>query len=166
MVWKRCCASGGGSEKCTAVAGEREVVIPEGGVMVGSLCSFGGDSGLMNRGSFCSDFSFLGMPSSSSSAWMVFAEASSILRFLDAAALAIAAFDFSRGAAGVGGFSEGPPLGCMPFAFMSLSYRFALKWRSGWCSIADVLDSRCSFAHYTTFFCDLHEVDLKQSASN
>ena len=102
-------------------------MIPEGGVTVGILCSSGEDSGLINRGSVCSDFSFLGMPSSSSSALMVFAEAPSTLRFLDAAALAVAAFDFSRAAAGVGGFSEGPPLGCMPFAFMSLSYRFALK---------------------------------------
>lgn len=87
--------------------------------------SFDTGFGLIRFGSLGS---FLGLVSkwSSSPSVLIPLAVVSILRFFDAATLAVNAFGLSRGAAGVAAFSEGPPFGCMPFAFMSLSYRFAL----------------------------------------
>jgi len=89
------------------------------------LFSLGDGSGLIGCGSFGSAFGLVSTTSSSSSVLM-FPDIPPILRFFGAADLAIAAFDFSRGAACVIGLSDGPPLGCIPLAFMRRSYRFAL----------------------------------------
>jgi hypothetical protein len=90
------------------------------------LISFDTGSGLIRFGSLGSILGFITELSSSPSALTPVAFVS-IFRFFEAAALVVA-FGFSRGAAGVvvAAFSDGPPLGCMPFAFISLSYRFAL----------------------------------------
>ena len=131
---------------------------------VGSLCSFGVASGLIRSGSAGSGFSFVIIIPSSSLVLML-AAVPSILRFFEATALAIAGFDLSRGVASVGGFSDGPPLGCIPFAFMSLSYRFALRSAVSMVFVTDAVNSRCSFANYVTFFRYLDEVNLEQLAS-
>jgi hypothetical protein len=113
------------------------------------LVSLDTGSGLTRFGSLDSNLGFVSKRSSSSSALIPVALVS-ILRFFEAVTLAVEAFSLSRGAAGVVTFSDGPPFGCIPFAFISLSYRFALmmvvsKLRTCW--YTQLTPPLCSLYH-------------------
>jgi hypothetical protein len=119
-----CCSCGGG-EQCTGINGRVDVVAAGDFKVSDDLVSLDTGSGLTRFESLGSILGFVSKQSSSSSALIPVALVS-ILRFLEALTLAVEAFGLSRGAAGVVAFSDGPPFGCIPFAFISLSYRFAL----------------------------------------